>query len=166
MASKFSNPNPSGSIRAWHDAQLGFARCCSIRCRSVPVSCAWPSSSGTSAGGGGGGVPRICSRIHLPRFTGEVRVGFDVTVRTLACVRTPPALAPFERDPAELVALDPVDPVMPGQPLVDEREVGVDQVEDAPVFARSRPRRTARSPAIIAAAEALVEAREPCRGRG
>ena len=30
------------------------------------------------------------SRIHLPRLTGEVRVGLDVTDRTLACVSTPP----------------------------------------------------------------------------
>ena len=43
-----------------------------------------------AGGGGGGGVPRICSRIHLPRRTGEVRVGLEVMVRMLACVRMPP----------------------------------------------------------------------------
>ena len=31
-------------------------------------------SAGTSGGGGGGGVPRMFSRIHLPRITGDVRV--------------------------------------------------------------------------------------------
>ena len=41
-------------------------------------------SSGTSGGGGGGGVPRMFSRIHLPRFTGEVLLGLLVTVRMLA----------------------------------------------------------------------------------
>ena len=35
-------------------------------------------------GGGLGGMPRTWPRIHLPRFTGEVRVGLDVRVRTLA----------------------------------------------------------------------------------
>src|SRR5438477_275256 len=32
-------------------------------------------SGGTFGGGGGGGVPRMFSRIHLPRRTGEVRFG-------------------------------------------------------------------------------------------
>ena len=32
-------------------------------------------SAGTFGGGGGGGAPRMFSRIHLPRTTGEVRVG-------------------------------------------------------------------------------------------
>ena len=31
-------------------------------------------SAGTEAGGGGGGTPRMLSRIHLPRMTGDVRV--------------------------------------------------------------------------------------------
>src|SRR5262249_29596438 len=95
-ASNFSSRNPSGSSRLWHEAQFGLARCCSIRCRSVPESTAFLSSFkfGTSGGGGGGGVPRICSRIHLPRFTGDVRVGFDVIVRMLACVSSPPRRSP------------------------------------------------------------------------
>ena len=41
-------------------------------------------SGGTFAGGGGGGDPRMFSRIHLPRITGDVRTACDVTVRTLA----------------------------------------------------------------------------------
>ena len=32
-------------------------------------------SGGTTGGGGGGGTPRRFPRIHLPRITGEVRVG-------------------------------------------------------------------------------------------
>ena len=43
-----------------------------------------------SAGGGGAGVPRMFSRMNWPRFTGEVRVGFEVTSKTDACVSTPP----------------------------------------------------------------------------
>ena len=34
------------------------------------------------------------SRIHRPRFTGEVRVGFEVAVKTLAIVITPPREVP------------------------------------------------------------------------
>ena len=49
--------------------------------RSDPVSCLSSGSAGTSGGGGGGGVPRICSSTHLPRLTGEVRVGFEVKVK-------------------------------------------------------------------------------------
>ena len=74
----------------WQEAQTAFSRCISMTCRSVPVSCFSSFSSGTSGGGGGGGELRICSSTHLPRFTGAVRVGFDVTVRMLAWVKMPP----------------------------------------------------------------------------
>ena len=77
-------------MRWWQVAQLGLARCCSMRCRKVPVSSLPSFSSGTSGGGGGGGVPNRFSSIHFPRFTGEVRVGLEVTVRMLAWVRMPP----------------------------------------------------------------------------
>ena len=43
-----------------------------------------------AGGGGGGGVFRIWSSTHLPRFTGAVRVGLEVSVRMLACVNKPP----------------------------------------------------------------------------
>jgi len=36
-----------------------------------------------AGGGAGGGVPRMFSRIHLPRRTGDVLLGYDVTVRML-----------------------------------------------------------------------------------
>src|SRR5690349_914537 len=98
MPSKFSNPNPMGSMRAWQEAQRGFERCCSILCRSEPERTASLASlnSGTSGGGGGGGEPRIFSRIHLPLFTGEVRVGLEVMVRMLAWVRMPPRFLDFK----------------------------------------------------------------------
>src|SRR6185295_1831036 len=91
VASKFSSENPSGSITAWHEAQLGLARCCSMSSRTergfAPSSFSF--NGGTPGGGGGGGVPRIFSRIHLPRKTGDVRLGYDVTVRTLPCPSNP-----------------------------------------------------------------------------
>ena len=150
MASKFSKPKPSGSILAWHEAQLGLARCCSIRCRSVAGELdvlRRPSARARRAAAGAAACRGSASRIHLPRFTGEVRVGFDVTVRTLACVSTPPRRLVGQRRPGGTRSpVDARDPVVPGQPLVEEREVGVEQVEDAPVLAHRRPRRTARSP--------------------
>ncbi len=77
IASKFSSANPSGSIRAWQLEQTGLLRWSSMRSRTEagfplsPVS----RSAGTSGGGGGGGAPRTFSSSHLPRSTGDVRVG-------------------------------------------------------------------------------------------
>src|SRR5947209_18730401 len=75
VASYFSRPKPSGSMRLWQDAQMALARCFSSCTRMDPVLTASSSSDGTSAGGGGGGVPRMFWRMYLPRITGEVRVG-------------------------------------------------------------------------------------------
>ena len=46
-------------------------------------------SAGTSGGGGGGGVPRMFSSSHLPRRTGDVRLGYEVMVSTLPWPRSP-----------------------------------------------------------------------------
>ena len=67
-------------------------------------------SSGTSGAGGGGGVPSTFSRIHLPRFTGLVRVGLEVTVSVLAIVTTPP------RRLSGSFTLRKSDPLTPGMP--------------------------------------------------
>ena len=40
-------------------------------------------SDGTSGGGGGGGIESSVSRMNLPRFTGDVRLAYDVTVSML-----------------------------------------------------------------------------------
>ena len=48
----------------------------------------------SGGGGGGGGSPSKFSRIQRPRFTGDVRVGLDVTVRMLPCVSNPPRGVP------------------------------------------------------------------------
>ena len=68
-------------LHALAHRQHGAARC--------------PSASvgGTFGSGGGGGVPSRFSRIHLPRTTGDVRSGYDVTVRMLPCPSRPRALA-------------------------------------------------------------------------
>ena len=101
---------PSGSIIAWQLAQTGLARCCSIRSRiEQHDACAIVRrrSGGTFGSGGGGGVPSRFSRIHLPRTTGDVRSGYDVTVRMLPCPSRPRALAVRrKRDAPEVAALD------------------------------------------------------------
>src|SRR5688572_8089769 len=84
-ASKFSSDKPSGSMIAWQLEHAGFSRCCTIRSRidkTAPAALVG-FNSGTFGGGGGGDVPRKFSRIHLPRTTGDVRSGWDVTVRML-----------------------------------------------------------------------------------
>ena len=64
---------------------MALLRCFSSCWRSDPALPDGRSSRfGTPGGGGGGGVLRIFSRIHLPRITGEVRVGYEDTVRILA----------------------------------------------------------------------------------
>jgi hypothetical protein len=40
-------------------------------------------SAGMSAGGGGGGAPRMFASSHRPRIVTDVRLGQEVTVRTL-----------------------------------------------------------------------------------
>src|SRR5262245_19979851 len=91
MASKFSRLKPSGSIRAWQDAQIGLARCCSNISRTVVVFPSLLSSRLVFAlgGGGGTGAARMFSSSHLPRIVGDVRVGYDVTARTLALPSSP-----------------------------------------------------------------------------
>ena len=92
MASKFSSAKPSGSIIVWQVAQTGFVRCCTMRSRieSTLPSALRSRRSGTFGGGGGGGAPRMFSRIHFPRITGDVRFGYAVTVRMLPCPSSPP----------------------------------------------------------------------------
>ena len=118
------------------------------------------SARGTFGGGGGGGVPRRFSRIHLPRTTGEVRSGYEVTVRMLPCPSSPPrTLSGSERDAPEVAALDVRDAVVPRQPLVQERVVGA-SAGRARCGPRARCcRRTARSRAGTPGA-GVVEVRE------
>ena len=136
-ALKFSSAKPSGSISAWQLAQLGFARCAASRSRivSVPPPSLVSSRSGTSAGGGGGGTPSRFSRIHLPRTTGEVRSGYDVTVRMLPWPSRPRrGLSAGSVHAAEVIALDVRQAVEARDALVDERVVGAQQIERAAVL--------------------------------
>ena len=75
------------------------------------------------------------SRIHLPRSTGEVRVGYDVTIRMPPWVSTPPRSFPGKRHPPKIAAVDAGDSVVAGQAFIHERVIGVDQLQNAAVFA-------------------------------
>src|SRR4029077_6989240 len=76
--------------RPWHAAHTALALCTCICSRiESTLPCGAAFSSGTSGGGGGGGVPSRFSRIHLPRCTTDVRLGYDVTVRMLPCPSRP-----------------------------------------------------------------------------
>ena len=134
---------PIGSISRWHDAHTGFARCSSIRWRSdVTFTCAASFSRfvSTPGGGFGGGAPSTFSSTHLPRVTGDVRFAADVTVRMLPCPSRP---APRDRlsarrDATHARAVDVRNAVVPRQALVDEREVRIEQVDDAAILPDDR----------------------------
>ena len=74
----------------------------------------------------------------MPRLTGEVRVGLLVTVRKLACRQAAAhlALRRIQVNAPQVRALDPVDPVVPRQALVQEGEVGIDELADRPLLAQ------------------------------
>ena len=75
--------------------------------------------------------------IHLPRITGDVRSGFDVVTRNAPLPIRPQRVLHVgpERDAPELAAVDVRDAVVLRQPLVDERVVRVQQIDDAAIFA-------------------------------
>ena len=116
-------------------------------------------SAGTFGGGAGGGVPSMFSRIHLPRSTGDVRFGYDVTVRMLPCPSSPRRASLRHRHATEVAAVHVRNPVVPRQALVDERVVGVQQVEDAAVLAHDALEEELRL-RRNACAELVVEIRE------
>src|SRR4051794_5492542 len=85
--------NPIGSIRAWQLAHAGCCRCCTIASRkesSSPDLLFSVLNEGTFGGGGGGGEANRFSSTYLPRNTGDVRVEYEVSVRTLPCPSSPP----------------------------------------------------------------------------
>ena len=73
-------------------------------------------------------------RIHLPRWTGEVRFGYDVTVRMLALPQQPAARRVGHSNPPELASVDAGNPVMLRQTLVYKGVIRVHQVHHAAIF--------------------------------
>lgn len=88
-----------------------IARCLANCSRIVLAPRMSGSIAGTLSGGEGGVVPRMRSRTHAPRNTGEVVVPLAVTLSTPAIVNTPPRWLPGGR-----VVLRNVQPSTPAMP--------------------------------------------------
>ena len=126
------------------------SRCRTSDSRRVGVrpATALPASSSDGMFGGGGGGRRAQDVVEDEQAALHRRgpVGFDVTARTVPCVSTPPrGLSCGQVDPAHLVALDALDPVVLRQPLVEERVVAVEQLQQAAVLRGRCARRASRS---------------------
>ena len=106
------------------------------------------------------------SRIHLPRFTGEVRVGIrgDGQHAGLRQDAAAPAVG-GEIDAAEFVALDAGDAVDVGQAFVDEGVVGIEEIQEAAIFAHDVGEERARVSRASSRRSVVVEVREQPRGR-
>ena len=76
------------------------------------------------------------SSTHLARSTGDVRLPYDVTVRTLPFPSSPPRRSSVERHAPEPAAVDIRNLVVLREPLVEERVVGGEQLEDAAILAQ------------------------------
>ena len=124
--SKFSSASPIGSISLWQLAHAGLRAVLlhplPHRQRAAPVlasrraAARWPAAAAAA-------IPSSVSSTHLPRFTGEVRFGCDVTGRMLPWPSRPRRASSVTRDAAEVAAGDAGDAVVARQPLVDERVV-------------------------------------------
>ena len=119
--------------------RAGRVACGAPRAAAAAARRRRPSSSamrGVPGGGSGGGAFSMFSRIHLPRSTGEVRVAYEDTVSTLACVRIAAARArPRVSTRRNSGPFTPGDAVVRRQPLVDVGVARVEQVDDALVLA-------------------------------
>ena len=128
---------PDRVITLWQLAQAGLARCSTICSRIVFVAAPGSGSfsAGTLGGGGAGGVPRMFSSTHLPRSTGDVRVACDVTASKPPLPSSPLRASSSSVYAPELAAVDARYPVVAREPLVEERVVRRQQVENVPIFA-------------------------------
>ena len=75
------------------------------------------------------------SRIHAPRSTGDVRLGYDVAISTPPLPSSPQRFGSVERHAAELIAAHVRDAVVQREPLVHEGVVRRQQIEHAAVLA-------------------------------
>ena len=121
-----ADPSPGGTTRTagWRGAPPGArarSPACPARCR--------PARRPRRGAAAAAACPRMFSRTHLPRTTGDVRFGYDVTARTLACPSRPKPRRVGQRHPPEVAAVDAAHPVVARQPLVDEGVVGAQQIE-------------------------------------
>ena len=83
---------------------------------------------------------------HAPRSTGEVVVPLAVTLSTLACVNTPPRTSPRAAGRGGTHRPDAGHAVVRGQPVVEDRPVGVHELHHAQIALAAPRRKTAWSP--------------------
>ncbi len=124
-------------MRRWQDAHVGFLRC-SSSCARIDADRAnlrhRPGSARRPVALAAERSSRLSST-HLPRSTGDVRVAYDDTVSTLPCVSTPPRGVPVRSTCRNSGPTTFGDPVVPRQPLVEERVASVDEIEHAAILA-------------------------------
>ena len=125
-------------MREWQLAQIALVRCCSIRSRIDTTVPCWPLSSGRPARSAAAAV--AASRAGCRAPTGRAAParsgsGYEVTIRMPRLAEQTAAAVVGQRHAAEVVAVDIRDAVVPRQPLVEERVVGGEQVDDAAVVA-------------------------------
>jgi hypothetical protein len=97
------------------------------------------------------------SRMNLPRSTGEVRCGCDVTFRIAPC-RAGPFAHRSARHAPEVTAVHVLDAVVSRAALVEERVVGRHQIDDRAILRRRNSRRDSISVSICLA-QIVVEVR-------
>ena len=125
---------------------LAATRAASVRGRSSKSS-RWPRAPARWPAAAAAACRGNCASTNRPRFTGEVRSGFEVTNSALACVSTPPrGLLGGQRHAPHLGAGDAGYAVQPRELLVEEGVVAVDEFGDRPVFAHDVPEDTSRFP--------------------
>ena len=133
---------PIGSKIWWHDAHVGLMRCASIVCRIVGGLALPVVSTGLllERGHVGRRLRRLDAeeRLQEPLAARHRRraAAADVTVISAPLPSSPRRMSSSgrQRHAAELRAVDVRDSVVLRQPLVDERVVRLQQIEDAAVF--------------------------------
>ena len=100
----------------------------------------------------------------MPRSTGDVRFGYDVTVRMLPWPKQSAPLFLLHAHATEVTAVHVRNPVVAREPLVHEGVVGIQQVEDAAVLAHDALEEELRLGAE-AVSKLVVEVREVARIR-
>ena len=116
-----ADPSSRGNWRTsgWPDAARSARASRALR----PRRWVSPSAPAHPAAGPGTSVPSRFSSIHLPRTTGDVRFGNEVTDRMLPWPSSPRRFSSLLLDAAKMRAADVRDAVVPGEALVHKRVV-------------------------------------------
>ena len=167
LASKFSKANPIGSMRAWHDAQVGLLRCSSSRCR-MDMSAFAPLAG--KAGHfrrrrGRWGAQDLLK--HKLAALGRRRSRWHCRHRHNAGHRDYTAAAlggvALQSDLSKISAIHAFNPIEFREPPIDESVVGVNQLQQAAFLPKHMPEETAR-PRDASSQQLAVKIGETARG--